>query len=96
MSLIREGVVSSAIYFIQEGQVQVYSRQIEHPLIMFDEGSYIGDISFIYGIRNHYRYIPTQPINRVKIFNLQKEYLNNIFDSFPEFKNVLKIRALRR
>ena len=34
--------------------------------------------------------------NRLKIYSLQECYLQEIFEAYPEFKNVLKIRALRR
>jgi hypothetical protein len=47
-SLIRLGVVSTGIYFIHEGHAHVFSKDSTHPLLYFEEGSYIGDISFIF------------------------------------------------
>ena len=35
-------------------------------------------------------------IRDIKIFGLQDRYLTQIFDRFPEFKEVLQIRAMRR
>jgi len=41
-------VVSSGIYFVYEGQVDMYYKDSTHPLLMFDKGSYFGDISYIF------------------------------------------------
>jgi len=41
-------VVSSGIYFVYEGQVDMYYKDSIHPLLMFDKGSYFGDISYIF------------------------------------------------
>ena len=55
-SIIMNDVVSSGIYFIYEGQVDMYYKDSNHPLIMFDRGSYFGDISYIFQVRNQYFY----------------------------------------
>lgn len=55
-SILSINVVGTGIYFIQEGKVEVFSRDQELPLLMFDAGSYFGDSSFIFKIRNQYGY----------------------------------------
>ena len=44
--------ISSAIFLIQEGQVEVSHKNSFWTLLEFDEGSYIGDTSYIYRILN--------------------------------------------
>lgn len=51
-SILRLDVVSSEIYFIYEGEVVVTYKERENVLIHFDQGSYIGDTSYIFEIRN--------------------------------------------
>lgn len=42
-----------------------------------------------------YNYVPLSGSNS-KFFSIQDKYLNEIFEKFPDFKNILQIRALRR
>lgn len=51
-SILSINVVSPGIYFIQEGQVEIFSHDQDMPLLVFDSGSYFGDSSFIFKIRN--------------------------------------------
>ena len=96
-SILRLDVVSSEIYFIYEGQVDVTYKERENVLIHFEEGSYIGDTSYIFEIRNQYKYrCVANSKTKARIYGLHDQYLQDIFNSFPEFKNVLRIRALRR
>lgn len=54
--IINISVVSQGIYFIQEGKVEVFARDSNLPLLNYDAGSYFGDSSFIFKIRNQYAY----------------------------------------
>jgi signal-transduction protein with cAMP-binding, CBS, and nucleotidyltransferase domain len=47
-SVMRQDAVSSGIYFIYRGSVQAYWRENEEMLFCLEEGSYFGDISFIF------------------------------------------------
>lgn len=96
-SILRLDVVSSEIYFIYEGEVEVTYKEHDDVLIYFDQGSYIGDTSYIFEIRNQYKYRCIQDgKSKARIYALHDKYLVEIFNDFPDFKNVLKIRALRR
>ena len=55
-SVLKIGVVSTGIYFIQEGKLEVIAKDQDHPLLVYDAGSYFGDASFIFKIRNMYGY----------------------------------------
>ena len=55
-SILRLDVVSSEIYFIYEGEVEVSYKEHGNVIIYFDKGSYIGDTSYIFKIRNQYKY----------------------------------------
>lgn len=58
--------VASAIYFIYAGQCQVsYKHQDDVKLLLFEPGSYFGDTSLIFGIRNQYKYVMKQSQNGV-------------------------------
>lgn len=51
-SILKQDVVSSGIFFIYKGSVSVYYKEIAHALVIFEEGSYFGDISFIFQVIN--------------------------------------------
>lgn len=82
-SILNMSVVSTGIYFIQDGKVEVYARDQDMPIVLYDAGSYFGDSSFIYKIRNQYGYyFKTDRIDN-QIFSIQETYLNAIFVDFP-------------
>jgi signal-transduction protein with cAMP-binding, CBS, and nucleotidyltransferase domain len=96
-SILRLDVVSSEIYFIYEGEVEVTYKDRDNVLIYFDQGSYIGDTSYIFKIRNQYKYrCIADGKSKPRIYALHDKYLFEIFNDYPAFKNVLQIRALRR
>lgn len=65
--------VSNAIYFIQQGQIEVSYKDDDRILLLFENGSYIGDTSLIYGIRNQYNYCLKNScrIEKSRIYNLE-------------------------
>jgi len=44
--------VSSSIYFLFEGAVDITYKEMEQPFVTLSSGSYFGEISFIFQIRN--------------------------------------------
>jgi len=55
-NILRLDVVSSGIFFIYDGEVEVSYKLNEYVLLIYDQGSYIGDTSYIFQIRNQYQY----------------------------------------
>ena len=94
-SIISLDIVSSMVYFIFEGEIDISHKEMEQPFVTLSTGSYFGEISFIFQVRNQYKFIPKQGIP-CRIFSIQEPYLLEIFDDFPDFKSLLQIRALRR
>lgn len=48
-SMIKTDVVSSSIFFIAKGKVSIfYKNENTHALLILEDGSYFGDISFIF------------------------------------------------
>ena len=95
-SLLMVDIVSNSIYFIQEGSVDMaYKGHEGHNLVMLESGSYFGDVSYILQVKNQYTYKVRSSPQSV-IYSLRENYLEEIFDEFPKFKEVLTIRALRR
>lgn len=91
--------MSQALYFVYDGQVEVSYKDNENVLLIYDQGSYIGDTSYIFQIRNQYRYrqAPSKDGKTpFRVYSLQDKYLQDIFGNFPQFKDVLKVRGLRR
>ena len=56
-NIVQLDVISSGIYFIQKGSVTMYHMDCKHELLHYDAGSYIGDTSYIFQIKNRYKYI---------------------------------------
>ena len=48
--------VATAFYFIFEGQVEVSYKENDDVLLLYENGSYFGDTSLIFGIRNQYSF----------------------------------------
>lgn len=44
--------MSQGLYFIIEGRIDVYHQNCHHPLLKFDPGSYFGEISYIFKLKN--------------------------------------------
>ena len=97
-SLLRVGVKSTGITFVLEGSVELYYKNAASPFLIYDEAVYFGDIGYLFETRNFYKYRILEPEQnkRFKIFSIDKGYLDNILEAFPDFHSVLKIRALRR
>lgn len=55
-SIIPLNVISNALYFIDKGEVHVYHQESKHMLVTYEEGSYFGDISYLFKARNQYRF----------------------------------------
>jgi hypothetical protein len=47
-NIIPIDIVSPGIYFIYEGTVELYSKKLENPILNLNEGSYFGEISYIF------------------------------------------------
>lgn len=63
-SVIPLGVICKDIYFIYEQAVDVYFNDYpEDKAFVLKEGSYFGEISMIYDIRNTYQYICQSCLN---------------------------------
>ena len=44
--------ISTGIYFIQEGNIEVWAKNQNDSILRFESGTYIGDSSYIFKIRN--------------------------------------------
>jgi len=62
----------------------MYYKDSIHPLLMFDRGSYFGDISYIFQVRNQYNYFfraqpelqqNTKHTEPYRLYSLQDRYL---------------------
>ena len=73
--MIPLGVVSNGIYFITEGTVDVHMMLSQpHKLVELSSGSYFGDVSYIFRVKNLFDYVPRA--NSVcRIYSLQDQYL---------------------
>ena len=69
-NILRLDVVSSGIFFIYDGEVEVSYKLNEYVLLIYDQGSYIGDTSFIFQIRNQYQYKSKQGNAQTRIYSL--------------------------
>ena len=78
-SILRLDVVSQALYFIYDGQVEVSYKQSDQVILVYDQGSYIGDASYIFQIRNQYKYrqapVKSGMKSNFRIYSLQDRYL---------------------
>ena len=56
INMIRYGIVSTSIMLIQEGSIDMYYKNNKEPILVYDEGSYFGEVSLLFKVRNHYRF----------------------------------------
>ena len=102
-SIISLDEISPALHFIVEGSVDMYYKHHDCPLVTLENGSYFGDISCIFRIKNQYSFIPKLQkannedlVSNQKFYSIDEDYLGLIFKQFPGFMDLMKIRALRR
>ena len=64
------------------------------PLLKFDSATYFGDISIIFKVQNifHFKVVDSDSL----VYSVEEENITKICENFPDFADVLKIRALRR
>ena len=100
-SIVPYGTICTSIVFVFEGEIDVYYKENQQPLVNFGSGCYFGDISYIFKARNQFYYYP-RPIEEgvhkedYKLYSLRDHDLKDIFNKFPDFLNLMKIRALKR
>ena len=66
---------------------------------MLEPGAYFGDISLIFSVQNNFRYCSSYEQSTdeyVRVYSINHIILNQIFDMFPEFYNLMKVRAIRK
>ena len=95
-SFIPLDVVATSLYLIDNGRVDVFYQESEHALVHYDDGSYFGDISYIFKAKNQYKFKLQNKDKDTKIYSIRNVYLDPILDMFPDFKKILTVRALRR
>lgn len=76
--------------------VKVSYKYAKHPLVILEQGSYFGEISFLFKIRNLYLYKVRSSEPNTLLFSIKDNNLREIFNSYPEFGEILKVRAIRR
>jgi hypothetical protein len=55
-NLLQTGTVSHSIFFMFEGVVEVTMIREKEPFMILDSGCYFGDISYLFSLRNNYKY----------------------------------------
>ena len=100
-SILPLNTISNGIHFLFRGMVDIYYKSSQ-KLISLGPGSYFGEISYLFNVRNQFYYQLMSRDQQEKeiqgpfIFSLTNEDLALIFKRFPQLKNILQIRALRR
>lgn len=96
--LLKQGVISPGITFVLDNVVDMHYKYYKEPILIYEEAIYYGEISYMFKIRNQYRYCVRQDDQnkKTKVYSIHGYYLEEIFETFPEFKDLLTIRALRR
>lgn len=81
-----------------EATVEVYYKLYPEPFLLYDDTAYFGEISYLFKTRNFYRFKiqDAEQNKKFKVYSINKNRLDDIFTAYPDFKDVLKIRALRR
>jgi len=70
--------------FVFQGEIDVYYKENQQPLVNFGSGCYFGDISYIFKARNQFYYYP-RPIEEgvhkedYKLYSLRDHDLKDIF-----------------
>ena len=83
------------MYFILNGTIDIHYKRDPQSLIYLKQGSYFGEVSYLFKLKNKYSYVPRTKQN-YSLFSLKNTYLESIFELYPNFKSMLKIRALWR
>ena len=80
--------------------VEIYCKGCEEePILIYEDGSYIGEISLMCKIKNQMKYSlkPCEHTsNKTKLYRIIKRDFEDIMSAFPDFERVLLTRAVRK
>ena len=67
--MVEYGVINKKMILVQEGTVEMSYKNSKNTLLIYEEGSYFGEISYLFDVKNFYRF--KQPQNKKsKIYSL--------------------------
>jgi len=93
VEVVREGELSDGIYFIQEGEVSVWSEGVRQDIETLKAGEYFGDLSLLLGER---RTGTAQTESFCSAFFLSKDRFATLRETFPEFKAAMKDASVHK
>jgi len=68
-NIIGLDVISSAIFFLFEGQLDMCYMENKVPLVVLEAGTYFGEISYLFQTKNKYNFVP-HPGQNCKLYSL--------------------------
>jgi hypothetical protein len=93
VQVVREGEISDGIYFILEGEVSVWSRDVRMDIGALTAGEYFGDLSLLLGER---RTGTALTESFCSAFFLSRERFDSLRETYPEFKAAMKVASLHK
>jgi len=93
MTLVPLYSISMKMFFLLKGVVDVKYLRSKIPLVNYREGGYFGEVSLLFSLKNKYTFTPRP---HSSVFSLKQVYLKEMLERYPEFKQMLEIRGLRR
>jgi signal-transduction protein with cAMP-binding, CBS, and nucleotidyltransferase domain len=83
------------LYFIYRGNVTIYDKKVEIPIVTLLEESYFGDIQILMNIRSNFRFRSSNE-HDTYLYTLDKKIFKMILKDFRDEKKFLTLRAQRR
>ncbi|MBN9693944.1 MAG: AMP-binding protein [Verrucomicrobia bacterium] len=86
-TIIRQGDVGDAMYFLTRGQVEVRQDGGESPLAVLREGAYFGEAAILMDVP---RLATIRALTEVEVYELKRAAVRSLVQAYPEFAHHLE------
>eukprot|EP00944_MAST-04C_sp_MAST-4C-sp1_P007820 g7820.t1 len=93
-TLFEQGDAANEMYFLRRGVVAVVAPNSEEILVKLSDGSYFGEIGVL--VEHGKRMFAIKALKKCEYYMLTKNDLDWVTNKFPEYREVLRLAALKR
>jgi CRP-like cAMP-binding protein len=93
-TLFEQGDAANEMYFLRRGVVAVVAPNSEEILVKLSDGSYFGEIGVL--VEHGKRMFAIKALKKCEYYMLTKADLDWVTNKFPEYREVLRLAALKR
>ena len=91
--VIHEGQIGHEMYFINHGEVQVFSEKDNKVIENMESGAFFGELALLYSVR---RTASVKTLTYCELFVLEKNDFSQVMADYPSFADKIQEIAEKR